>query len=174
MKTKNVTAVLSLAALTMTIACAQQKPLSPPEQTSVTIDGKTITIKYSAPSVRGRKIFGGLVPYGKVWRAGANEATSLSTTGDLDINGLRVPAGNYTLYVMPEANSWTLIVNKQTGQWGTEYNQSQDLGRVKMNVTKSSAPAEMYKMTLKNDGGNKGTLTLEWENSVASVPFTVH
>jgi Protein of unknown function (DUF2911) len=149
-----------------------QKP-SPPAETSVTINGKKITITYSAPSMRERKIFGGLEPYGKVWRAGANEATSLSTDADLDINGLKVPAGKYTLYVWLDANQWQLIVNKQTGQWGTVYNEKQDLGRVQMTMSKPSAPVETYKMTLSSAGGNKGKLTLEWENTVASVPFTV-
>lgn len=148
-----------------------QKP-SPAADTSVTINGKKIAIKYSAPSMRGRKIFGELVPYGQIWRAGANEATALTTEADLDINGLHVPAGNYTLYVMPEANQWQLVVNKQTGQWGTVYNQGQDLGRVKMTMSKASAPVEQYKMTLSSEGGNKGKLTLQWENTVASVSFT--
>ena len=123
--------------------------------------------------MRGRKIFGGLVPYGQVWRAGANDATALTTEADLDMNGLKVPAGSYTLYVLPEANQWQLIVSKQTGQWGTEYNQERDLGRVKMTMSKASAPVETYKMTLSSAGGNKGKLTLEWENTAASVPFTV-
>ena len=104
---------------------------------------------------------------------GANEATSLTTEADLDINGLKVPAGSYTLYVFPEANQWQLVVNKQTGQWGTVYNKGQDLGRVKMTMSKTTAPVETYKMTLSGEGGNKGKLTLEWENIVASVPFTV-
>jgi Protein of unknown function (DUF2911) len=149
-----------------------QKP-SPAADTSVTINGKKIAIKYSAPSMRGRKIYGDLVPYGKIWRAGADEATSLTTEADLDINGLKVPAGSYTLYVFPEANQWQLVVNKQTGQWGTVYNKGQDLGRVKMTLNKTSAPVETYKMTLSSEGGNKGKLTLEWENTIASVPFTV-
>jgi len=149
-----------------------QKP-SPAADTSVTINGKQITIKYSAPSMRGRKIFGDLVPYGQAWRAGANDATALTTEADLDMNGLKVLAGSYTLYVLPEANQWQLIVNKQTGQWGTVYNEGQDLGRVKMTMSKASAPVETYKMTLSSTGGNKGKLTLEWENTVASVPFTV-
>lgn len=151
---------------------AQAQP-SPAADTSVTINGKKIAIKYSAPSMRGRKIYGDLVPYGQIWRAGANEATSLTTEADLDINGLKVPAGSYTLYVFPEANQWQLVVNKQTGQWGTVYNQGQDLGRVKMTMSKPGAPVETYKMTLSSEGGNKGKLTLEWENTVASVPFTV-
>lgn len=157
------------------ICSAQGKkaPLSPPAETSVTINGKTITIKYGAPSMRGRKIFGGLESYGKVWRAGANSATSLHTDADLDIDGLSVPKGDYTLYVWLDAEQWQLIVNKQTGQWGTEYSEKQDLGRVKMKMSKPSAPVEKYEMTLSGSGGNKGDLKLAWENSVATVPITV-
>jgi hypothetical protein len=154
---------------------AQQKkqPLSPPAEASVTIGGKAITIKYSAPSMRGRKIFGGLEPYGKVWRAGANAATALHTDADLDLNGLAVPKGDYTLYVWLDENQWQLIVNKQTGQWGTNYDQGQDLGRVKMNMSKPAAPVETFKITLSSAGGSAGKLQLEWENTVASVPFKV-
>ena len=147
--------------------------LSPHEQTSVTIDGKSISVKYSAPSVRGRKIFGEHEPYGKVWRAGADEATSLHTDADLDLGGLAVPKGDYTLYVLPNQDGWKLIVNKQTGQWGTEYSQDQDLGRVDMKMTKPASMVEMYKITLATAGHSKGTLQLEWENTVAMVPFTV-
>lgn len=171
--TNSLVGSLALVAFAAFQSPAQAQKPSPAADTSVTINGKQITIKYSAPSMRGRKIFGELVPYGQVWRAGANEATSLTTQGDLNINGLKVPAGSYTLYVLPEANQWQLIVNKQTGQWGTVYNQGQDLGRVKMTMSKAAAPVETYKMTLSSDGGNKGKLTLQWENTVASVPFTV-
>ncbi len=149
------------------------KHTSPPAETSVTINGKKISIKYSAPSTYGRKIFGELLPYGKVWRAGANSATALTTEGDLDVNGLKVPAGSYTVYALPGDGDWQLIINKQTGQWGTAYDQSQDLGRVKMKVSKADAPIETYKITLASDSGKNGTLTLAWENTVASVPFTV-
>ncbi len=156
------------------LAAAQPKPKpSPAATTSVTVDGKTLSIKYSAPSMRGRKIFGELVPNGKVWRAGANEATAFHTDADLDINGLAVPKGDYTLYVLPEGDQWTLIVNKQTGQWGTVYKQDMDLGRVKMQMGKTSAPVETYKMTLSEAGAKKAKLQLEWENTVASVPITV-
>ena len=172
----NLTSALSAIALISVTAFAQDKPVrhtSPPAETSVAINGKNISIKYAAPSTYGRKIYGELVPYGKVWRAGANSATALTTAADLDINGLKVPAGNYTIYARPGDGDWQLIVNKQTGQWGTVYDQSQDLGRVKMKVGKADAPIETYKMTLATSGGNKGTLTLAWENTVASVPFTV-
>ena len=149
------------------------QPLSPPAETSVTISGKKITINYSAPSMRGRKIFGGLEPYGRVWRTGANEATSLKTEADLNINGLKVPKGNYSLYTYLDPAQWLLIVNKQTGQEGTDYDQSQDLGRVKMTMGKPPSPVEKFSITLTSAGGNKGLLKLAWENTVASVPFTV-
>jgi hypothetical protein len=123
--------------------------------------------------MRGRKIFGDLEKYGRAWRAGANEATSLKTDADLTIGDLKVPAGNYTLYVWLDEKQWQLIVNKQTGQWGTEYDSKQDLGRVKMTMSKPPAPVETYKITLSSAGGNKGKLELAWENTVASVPFTI-
>ncbi len=165
---------LAVMAGTLSLASAQpgQKPLSPPAETSVTIGGKMISIKYSAPSMRGRKIFGELVPYGKVWRAGANAATALLTDADLDIGGLAVPKGNYTLYVWPEQDQLTLIVNKQTGQWGTNYSQDQDLGRVKMTMSKSPTPIETYKITLSEKGPKTAQLELAWENTapVADQP----
>jgi len=167
---------LAFIAGTLSLVCAQpqgQKPMSPPAETSVTIDGKTISIKYSAPSMRGRKIFGELLPYGRVWRAGANAATALHTDADLTIGDLQVPKGEYTLYVLPETNQWTLIVNKQTGQWGTVYNQDQDLGRVKLNMSKPSGPVETFKITLSEKGPKAAQLELSWENTVATVPITV-
>jgi hypothetical protein len=172
-KTGLITGALALTCGLIAGAAQEQKKqmASPPAETSVTIGGKQIKIGYHAPSMRGRKIFGGLVPYGEVWRAGANDATALHTEADLDIAGLSVPKGDYTIYVLPEEKGWRLIVNKQTGQWGTVYNQSQDLGRVPMTLSKTAAPVETYKMTLASAGGNKGTLTLEWENTRATVPF---
>ncbi len=158
---------------TLVWAQGQRPRLSPPAEASVTIAGNTLTVKYSAPSMRGRKIFGGLVPFGKVWRAGANEATAFHTDADLDLGGLAVPKGDYTLYVLPEENQWTLIVNKQTGQWGTVYNENMDLGRVKMNLERSATPIETYKITLSSTGPRTGKLQLEWENTIAWVPFTL-
>lgn len=146
---------------------------SPPAETSVTIAGKAIRVNYSAPSMRGRKIFGGLEPYGRVWRAGANAATALHTDANLDIAGLSVPKGDYTLFVYLDSNQWQLIVSKATGEWGLDYDQSKDLGRVKMQMSKPPKPIETYKMTLSSLGGNKGRLRLEWENTIAEVPITV-
>src|SRR5205085_4798989 len=118
-------------------AADKKAPKSPPAETSATIGGVHVKIDYSAPSARGRKVFGELVPYGKVWRTGANAATTLTAGGDITIKDLKVPKGKYTLYSLPSDGGLTLIVNKQTGQWGTEYDGSKDLGRVKMDVTHS-------------------------------------
>ncbi len=176
------TTVLLIAATTALGFAQEQKkaekkaPASPPANTSVTISGKTIAIKYSAPSMRGRKIFNGtgaLQPDNTIWRAGANEATALHTDADLDIGGLAVPKGDYTLFVWLDPQQWKLVINKQTGQFGTEYHQEQDLGRVAMTMSKPPAPIEAYKMTLSSAGGAKGKLQLEWENVIASVPLTV-
>ena len=152
---------------------------SPPAETSVTIGGKTITIKYSAPSVRGRDIFSpsGLISHDgtyPVWRAGANSATALHTDAALDIKGLQVPPGDYTIFcLVKDPNAWELIINKQTGQWGLEYHQDRDLGRVKMDMSKPPSLIEKYKMTLSATGPHTGKLEMAWENHVASVPFTV-
>lgn len=165
---------LLLAGTLLSLTAQEKKkraPASPPAETSVTVAGKAVAIKYSAPSMKGRKIFGGLEGYGRVWRAGANSATALHTEAELEIGGLKVPAGDYTLYVLLDEKQWQLVVNKQTGQWGTEYSEAQDLGRVKMTMSKPAAPVETFKITLAATG-NKGTLQLEWENSVATVPFS--
>jgi hypothetical protein len=159
---------LSAAAL-----MGQAQVLSPRMTTSVTIDGKKITIGYGAPSMRGRKVMGGLVPYGEVWCAGANDATSIDTEADLEIGGMKVPKGSYTLWALPNAGEWKLIVNKETGQWHTEYRERFDLGRVKMNVKTLPAPVERFKIDLAAAGGNKGTLALSWETTEASVPISV-
>ena len=150
-------------------------------ETSVTLGGKALTIKYSAPSVKGRKIFGGsdaLQPDNTVWRAGANNATALHTDGDIMIGNLNVPAGDYTLYVFLDPKGWQLVVSKQTGQWGinrdnsTTLDESKAIGRTPMKMSKPASLVETYKMTLAGSG-TKGTLTLEWENVSASVNITV-
>src|SRR5579863_10015546 len=143
-------------AMSASLASAQ----SPPAQTSATIGGKALSIHYSAPSVRGRKIFGpgGLLsqdPTYPAWRAGANSATSFHTDADLDIAGLRVPKGDYTIYVwVADPDNWQLILNKETVQWGLNYNAKMDVGRVKMTMSKPPSPIETYKMTLAGTGTN--------------------
>lgn len=162
--------VVLVAIVLTTITCAQQKPASPPGEATLKFDdGHTVTIQYSRPSMRGRKIFGGLVPYDEVWRTGANAATSLKTDVDLVIGGETVPKGEYTLYTQPGMSSWKLIINKQTGQWGTEYSQGQDLERVNMKVTQRSSGLELFTISFDKTSGSSATLKLEWENTIASV-----
>ncbi|HLH01081.1 MAG TPA: DUF2911 domain-containing protein [Bryobacteraceae bacterium] len=153
--------------------------VSPPAQTSVTIGGKTLSIHYSAPSVHGRDIFSphGLISHDgtyPVWRAGANDATAFHTDADLDVGGLAVPKGDYTLFVLiSDPDHWKLIVNKQTHQWGLTYNQGQDLGRVNMTMSKAASKIETFKITLSSTGAKTGKLEMAWDNYVASVPITV-
>jgi len=164
--------VILAALITVTaIAVAQdKKPLSPPGQASLKFaDGHTVTIDYSRPSMRNRKIFGGLVPFDQVWRTGANAATRLKTDVDLNIGGTSVPAGSYTIYTLPGMSNWQLIVNKQTGQWGTEYSQGQDLARIPMRVTQRPSGLETFTISFDKTGANAAVLKLEWENTIATV-----
>ncbi len=164
-------AVLFLAMFTVAVQAQEKKPpLSPRQSTTYTFaDGKKITVDYGAPSMRGRKIMGGLVPYGTIWRTGANEATGFVTEADLMVGGTKVPAGKYTLYTLPGENEWQLIINKQTGQWGTSYDQKQDLARIPMKVEKTSAPVEMMKIYFDGSGGTSTNMNIEWENTKLSV-----
>ncbi len=158
----------------------QQRPSPPGTADFKFDDGKTITIKYSRPMIRDpktgqpRQIFGKLVPYGEVWRAGANEATSFVSTADLDIAGTRVPAGSYTLYTLPQENApWKLIISKKTGQWGIPYpGEADDLARIDMQTSKLSAPVQQFTISFEKRGPNAGALRMEWENTAAQVDFT--
>ncbi len=144
-------------------------PLSPADSVRASVGGANVSINYQRPSVRGRSIFGGpVVPFGAVWRTGANSATGFVTDRDLMVNGVRVPAGSYTLWTIPERNSWQLIINKQTGQWGTVYNQVQDLARIPMNVERLTTPVEQFTMAIE-----AGRLSLSWENTRAWVPIMI-
>lgn len=150
---------------------AAKKPLaSPRRQADFTFaDGKKLNVDYGAPSVRGRKIMGELVPYDKVWRTGANEATGFTTDTDLMIGGTKVPAGKYTLYTLPSANGWKLIINKQTGQWGTVYKEDQDLARVDMKKNVLPAPVEQMVISFEKTGANTATMNLQWETTGLTV-----
>jgi len=146
---------------------------SPPAKANVSLDGKEVTIDYSAPSMRGRKIFGGLLSYGQVWRTGANAATTLTTPVNLKIGDLSVPAGTYTIYSSPSETTWKLIINKQTKQWGTEYHQDQDLGRVDMMKGPApAAPVEKFVIEFEKTTGKTTQLHLIWENTDVYVPVT--
>jgi hypothetical protein len=151
----------------------QSKYTSPPVNVAATIAGKKISIEYYAPSMHGRKIMGALVPFGEVWCTGANWATKITTEAPLQMGTLKLPAGSYSIWTLPTANEWTLIINKQTGQFHKDYDSSTDFGRTKMNLKTLPAPVETFKIELRSDGGNKATLALDWETTEASIPFTV-
>ncbi len=168
-------AVAGLAALSLTAGVRKQPPnkLSPEASTTIKIGGVNVTVEYSAPSARGRKVEGGLIPYDHIWRAGADSATTLINDGDIMIGDLRVPKGMHTLYVAASDGDWKLAVNNQTGQWGTEYSKDQDLGRTSLTLKKTDAPVETFKMNLTKNGANSAMLWLMWGNTSASVPVTV-
>ena len=165
-----------------------QRYTSPPTSASAVIGGDHIIINYYAPSMHGRKVMGNLVPYGEVWCTGANWATKITTEADLDINGLKLPKGSYSIWTLPGEKQWMLIINKQTGQFHLDYDESQDFARVKMNLKALPSPVETFKIELVSAGDNtsgngtpttgtiatnKGTLSLLWENTDAWVPITV-
>jgi hypothetical protein len=165
-------AVVLAAAAAVAIHAQQDKSKRPSPPATAKCDlagGKSITVDYSSPRAKGRKVFGGIVPYGEVWRAGANEATSFVTTGDLMVGGQHVPAGSYTLFTIPNQDKWTLIINKKTGEWGIPYPGSDsDLARVDMKV--SATPNAVENFTIAFDKSAKGcTFRMEWENTRASV-----
>jgi len=163
--------LLALAAAAFTLL---PSATAAPVTATGTIAGKPISIKYTGPSVKGRKVFTPAGPMAKdpnypVWRAGADSSTTLHTEADLKIGNLTVPKGDYSLYVdLKDVDHWQLIVNKATGQWGLTYDKSQDLGRVPMTMSKPAAPVEVLKYTI-TSSGNKGKITLEWENYSGSV-----
>ena len=161
------------AALALTASASAQRYTSPPVSTSAVIDGDHISIDYYAPSMHGRKVMGGLVPYDEVWCTGANWATKITSPADLNIGGLKLPAGSYSIWTIPGATEWTLIINKMTGQFHMDYDSSTDFGRTKMNLKKLATPAETFRIELRPGEGNQGTLALLWETTEASVPLTI-
>jgi hypothetical protein len=169
--------LISLAALfsfSLTPAMAQRGRYTSPEaKTTATIAGKVFTVDYYAPSMHGRKVMGGLVPYGEVWCTGANIATGFNLGADIQLGDLKIPKGEYSIWTLPTEKEWTLIVNKETGQFHLNYKPSLDFGRTKMKLKTLPDPVETFRVDLRSDGGNKGTLALVWENTEASVPFTV-
>jgi hypothetical protein len=157
---------------------AQQKRMSPHETVSAVIDANRVTIVYGRPytkdprSGQPRKIWGGLVPYGEVWRLGADEATLFVTQEPIVIGGASVPAGAYTLYMLPQEDGTAkLIINKQVGQWGTQYDQSQDLARVDLKKDALEKPADQLAVSISKNEGGGGLLKISWENTRYSVPF---
>ena len=160
-----------LLAFTVLAACQEKsKRPSPPAQAQCKFsDGKTITVDYSSPRAKGRKIFGELVPYGEVWRTGANEATTFVTDTNLSVGGKDVPAGSYTIFTVPNADKWTLIVNRKTGEWGIPYKyESDELARVDMNVSKLPSSVENFTIAYDKSAGGC-TMKIEWETTRATV-----
>lgn len=143
-------------------------PLASPAAAAETrLNGEAVTIHYNAPSVRCRTIVGGVVPYGKIWRTGANPATTLITATNLQIGDLQVPAGTYTMYSLPEApgKPWQLVINKQTGQWGTVYKPEMDLGRTPMMSRPVAHPQEVMSLSFEDVHGKTAQLHVRWADA---------
>jgi hypothetical protein len=169
-------ALLAILSVAGTALVAQQdkasRPSPPAKAECKLANGKSVTVDYSSPRAKGRKVFGGLVPYGQVWRAGANEATTFVTTGDINVGGKTLPAGSYTMFAIPGEDKWTLVISKKTGEWGTAYpGPENDLARIDMKVSKTSAPVENFTIAFDKTGSGC-TMRIEWENTRASVDIT--
>jgi hypothetical protein len=171
---KNTLSVLMVLALVCCASFAQMQDKSKRPSPAATAqcsfpDGKKITVDYSRPSMKGRKIYGGLVPYDQEWRTGANEATTFVTDTDLMVAGTKVPAGSYTLFTVPSQSSWTLIISKKTGEWGIPYpGEGDDLARIDMKTSALPSPVEQFLISFDHAGG-ACTLHLDWEKTRASV-----
>ena len=167
--------LVAVAVAAIAIHAQQDKSKRPSPPATAKCDlpgGKSITVDYSSPRAKGRKIFGDVVPYGEPWRTGANEATTFVTTADLMVGGQHVPAGKYTIFTIPNKDKWTLIISKKTGEWGIPYpGADSDLVRADMNASATSTPVENF--TIAFDKGAKDcTLRIEWENTRATVAIT--
>ena len=165
--------IAPLALLTLdlaSLAFAQASRPSPPASADCKFaDGKSIKTDYSSPRMKGRKIYGGLVPYGEVWRTGANDATTFVTDANLTVGGKDVPAGSYSIFTVPNADRWTLIISKKTGEWGIPYKyEADELGRVDMKVSKLASPVENFTISYDSAGG-ACSMHLDWESTRASV-----
>src|SRR6202521_4947697 len=158
---------------TLTVFAACQGKPSPAASASCDLGGgKTIKTDYSSPRVKGRKIYGDLVPFGQVWRTGANEATTFVTSADVVVGGKTVPSGSYTIFTVPKADKWTLIINKKTGEWGIPYKYASDeLARVDMKTSKLPSPVENFTISYEKSG-NGCTMHIDWENTHASVDIS--
>jgi hypothetical protein len=148
---------------------AQGPPASPRDTARATVGGATVIVDYGAPSKRGRVIFGGLVPWDQVWRTGANAATQLETSADLVVGGTTIPAGKYTLFTLPTPKGVSLIVNRETGQWGTDYKADRDLVRIPMRTASVASPVERLKIALE-PAGKAYVMKVTWDTTEWSVP----
>ncbi len=155
-------------------AAATPERASPHESSSGKVGEANITVTYGRPYKKGREIFGGLVPFDAVWRTGADEATTLESDRDLMLGDLHVPQGKYSLYTIPSAETWTLIVNKVSDQWGTNYDEAQDLGRAEMSVAEASELTEQLTIAIEAGDGANGTLSITWDMTSATLPIVAH
>jgi hypothetical protein len=155
------------------VSRADKERASPHAEVSATVGGKKITITYGRPYKKGRDVWGGLVPWDKVWRTGADEATTLTTDGDIKLGTLKLPKGSYALFTIPsQKKSWQLIVNKNPKQWGAfNYDAKDDLGKTEMKVGSGAEPVEQFTISIEPNGPNKATLKLAWDDLLASVPI---
>jgi len=159
-----------LAPLAAAAIPIQAQVASPPASATCKFaDGKTITVHYASPRMRGRKIFGDLVPYGEVWRAGADDATSFVPNANLIVGGKSVPAGKYTIFILPAPAKWTLIVSKETGEFGIPYpGEKYDFARMEMKVSKLPSSLENFTISF-DQTGTSCNMKLEWETTRASI-----
>ncbi|OLE56975.1 MAG: hypothetical protein AUG74_18580 [Bacteroidetes bacterium 13_1_20CM_4_60_6] len=162
---------LDVAALGKSFAARSLGTLSPPDSVRASVGGAALSVRYSRPSTRGRVIFGNVVPWNQVWRTGANQATILETSADLTLAGTKLPAGKYSLWTIPSPGGWKLIINKNTGQWGTDYDAQYDLARLNMKVEPLLQAVEQFTIAIEPTGKG-GVLKLEWEQTRASIPLS--
>ena len=147
--------------------------ISPHESVSARIDGATVTIVYGRPSMRGRKIFGSLVPYGRVWCPGADEATTLDASRPIRLGTLDVPPGPHTIWMLPEPRRWTLVVSTEPSGFHTQYSPSLDMGRVPLKVQALDAPVEQLRFAIVPGPAGGGVISMSWEKTLVSAAFTV-
>lgn len=168
-------ALLGLAALAAQSPTPQDKskrPSPPATASCVFPDGKMVTVDYSSPRMRGRTIYGGLVPYGQVWRTGANEATTFVTNTNVTVGGKDVPAGSYTMFTLPTQDKWTLIISRKTGEWGIPYpGEADDFARLDMKVSALPAPVENFTIAF-DQAGSHCTMRLDWETTRVSIDIS--
>jgi hypothetical protein len=151
----------------------QQGRLSPHESVTATVDGARLTIVYGRPSTRGRVVFGSLVPYGRVWCPGADEATTLESTRVLQIANLRIPTGPHTIWILPERDRWTLIISREPEGFHTRYNTRADLGRVPLIRRDLAAPIEQLTFAVGTNPAGGGMVAMSWEKTEISASFSV-
>jgi len=170
---KSLSTAIAICCIFFAVGQSIETPQPSPTQTLKQNFGlSSITLTYSRPAIKGRKVFGDLVPFGKVWRTGANEATTLVTDTNLNVGGKDVPAGSYTIFTLPNADKWVLIISKKTGEWGIPYpGEGEDFTRVDMRVSQLSSPMENFTIAF-DQTGSTCAMHVDWEKTRASVDIS--